>query len=103
MEKKDLASLLHCFYVEVGTNDEKNYSTQGLVTLRSGLCHYLQGDPFNCIIDLTKDSEFLQANRILKGKQRIKRDDGEDRKQSKKWVKKKDLEKNVRICNSKFG
>ena len=75
------------------TNDEKNYSSQGLVNLRSGVCRYLQGDPFNRIMDLTKDSEFLQANRILKGKQRIRREDGEDTKQSKKWVKHSDLEK----------
>ena len=36
------ATLLHHFYGEVRTNDEKNYSTQGLVNLHSGLCRYLQ-------------------------------------------------------------
>ena len=44
-------------------------------------------------LHLSKDPEFLQANRLLQGQQHIKRDQGNETSCSKKWVSKKDLDK----------
>ena len=52
------------------------------------------------MINLTKDPEFMAANKVLKGEQIIHRTEGEDKSQSKKWVSKPDFSKMYKfVCN----
>ena len=81
------------FYAVAVAEKGDPYSKQGLINLRSGINRHLTSPPHNKILDLSKDREFLQANKILKARMRITKKSGKEKAKQPKAVAKKDLQK----------
>ena len=62
LDKTTLASLLSKFYLEARKADGDFYKTSSLNSIRAGLNRYLKDEYHHGIIDIIKDSEFVNAN-----------------------------------------
>ena len=62
LDKTTLASLLSKFYLEARKADGDLYKTSSLNSIRAGLNRYLKDEYHHGIIDIIKDSEFVNAN-----------------------------------------
>ena len=93
LDVEPLAILLREFYAEAVTEKGKPYSRQGLINLSSDLNRHLTSAPFNKMTDLCKDRDFMQANKVLKGKMRITKQSGQMKAKQPKVVSKHDLQK----------
>ncbi|CAL4099089.1 unnamed protein product, partial [Meganyctiphanes norvegica] len=62
-----LDELLSTFYVEARQVSGEPYSKSGLRCIRAAIQRYLQGEPWNRTIVITKDHEFFCSNKILCG------------------------------------
>ena len=78
---EELASILRRFYGEVSphTNSKSGtYSRSSVIGIRAGLNLHLQSLPFNRIINIVVDREFIAANKILTGHIKINQNEGLD-------------------------
>lgn len=92
-QPSELCTKLRRFYGEVQTKDGKPYSKSALIGLRAGLNRHMQSPPFNRTLNITTDVDFLPANKILTGKIRSNRAEGNDITQHKKSISKGDINK----------
>ena len=96
LEAPELAELLRKFYGEVRTHDGKKYARQAFVNIQSRLNRHLT-TPHSTELFTYQDMQemklFFHANKVLRGQQRIQKDQNDEKLASTKWVAKADLDK----------
>ena len=80
--------------------DGKQYAGQTLINIRSGLNRYLNLPPFQFNWDLSRDNEFKDANKIIRGLRRRLKEDGQDKRKRRQPISQKHL---MQISNVYFS
>ena len=71
--------LLATFYLDARQVNGQQYSKSGLRCIRASVQRYLQGEPWNRTLLITKDREFTRSNEVLSGIFKIMTAEGRDR------------------------
>ena len=75
----DIDNLLATFYMDARQVNGLPYSKSGLRAIRASVQRYLQGEPWNRTLVITKDREFSRSNEVLSGIFKVMTAEGRDR------------------------
>ena len=92
-DMQQLASTLRRFYGEVNNKKGLDYSKSSMLGIRSGINRHITGPPFNRIINIISDKEFMPANKVLNGRIKNNRALGLDQSSHKKPISEGDMKK----------
>lgn len=94
LDEVALSNTLRQFYGEVNpTKEGDTYKRSSLRGIRAGINRHLTSPPFNRILNIVTDKTFIQANKILNGRIRINRENGQDVTVHKSAIAEGDIEK----------
>jgi hypothetical protein len=93
LPKKTLAEYLRKFYASARQKDGKLYSKSSLMNIRGGINRHLQSEPYNQIVDISTEMEFMQANKVMNGMIRTILSENKDTAQPHPKITDSDMEK----------